>query len=1167
MMTSVPELIVNSLNELKEEELKTFKWHLKNDGPHSTSELENADVLDTVDKIVACYGQEESVKITVNILRKMNHNHLAEQLENKLKEVSVPNASVQMSSPVNTGVSVDVNAENENHTEKQDGIGLQDFLTMHKNNIKEKAEPIFEGKRGNGANLDDVFTELFITEGDIKDVNHEHEILKIDDAFKTQKLQDKPINCNDIFNLLRQNSKKNIVLTKGIAGIGKTVSVHKFILDWAEGKANQDIDCMFLLPFRDVNSIKDKEISLHELLKKFYPELKEMEKTKLYTDYKLVFVFDGLDESRLPLNFESGMLTSVEERSSVDELFTNLVKGNLLPSSLVWVTSRPTAANQIAPEYVGLFTEVRGFTDKQKADYFRKRIKDKTQASKIISHIKSSRSLYIMCHIPVFCWITATVLQNILIENDTEDIETTLTEMYIHFLIVHLNIKSQKYDAKFERERTKLLESNKTMIVKLAKLAFEQLKKGNIVFYEEDLNECGIDVIEDSEFIGMIAEIFKKEDGLHEMKVFSFVHLSVQEFLAALYVFLCYLNKNMEELQFFIEKPHKHITLHDLILKAFVKATKSQRGHLDLFLRFLVGISLVSSQKLLKGLNTHTEDTTQSITTITKHIKQIQICEMPVEASINYFYCLLELKDQSLLKEIQGSLSSDTHSEVELSPSMCSVLVYELLMSEKVLDEFNMKAIKTLPNGYKRLVPAVRGCRKAIFDSCGLSSQCCEIVASALQSKSPLKELDLSNNDLQDSGVKLLSDALKSPHCTLEILRLAGCRVTARCCESLALALQSKSLLRELDMSNNDLQDSGVKLLSDALTSTNCTMEILRLSICNLTGQCCKGLVSALQSSKSLLRELDLSNNDLQDSGVKLLSDAMKNTKCKLEILRLSGCMVTEVGCCYLASALSSNPSHLIELDLSYNHPEESGVKMLTERFNDPNCKLDKLNVEHGGESMITTGLNKYFCDLTLDPNTANTLLILSEGNRKVTRVAEKQSYPDHPERFEKCPQVLCRESLTGRCYWEAEWRGLRIADISVAYKGISRIGESGACVFGRNENSWNLACSNKSFGVWHSKTGTFVRAPSPPSNRIGVYLDWPAGFLSFYNISDSYTFTHIYTFNTTFTEPLYAGFGVHYLNSSAGLVTQGASPPCPPNKGIGEPLAPPAPTVFGIGD
>ncbi|KAL0194597.1 hypothetical protein M9458_008169, partial [Cirrhinus mrigala] len=565
---------------------------------------------------------------------------------------------------------------------------------------------------------------LFITEGNMKDVNQEHEILKTDDALKTQKSQDKPIKCEDIFNELRKKNEEKIVLTKGVAGIGKTVSVQKFILDWAEEKNSQDIDCVFLLPFREINMIKDREISFHEFLLEFYPELKDLEKSKFYTKSKLAFIFDGLDESRLPLNFNSRSLNTVDERSSVDVLFMNLVKGNLLPSALVWVTSRPAAANQIPPRYVGLFTEVRGFSDQQKEEYFRKRIRDKSLADRIIKHIKTSRSLYIMCHIPVFCWITATVFQHILIETNVEIISTTLTEMYIHFLLIQMNMKNQKFDEQEERQRTKLLHSNREMILKLAKLAFEQLKKENIVFYEEDLKACGIDVSEGTEFTGMIAEIFKKEDGLYKTKVFSFVHLSVQEFLAAVHVFICYLNKNMRELQFFFEDSQttvrqklqlffRIVKFHELTKSATDKAMQSQRGHLDLFLRFLMGISLESSQNLLKGLITRTQDTTESIRQTTEYIKQLQNNNISDEAAVNLFYCLLELKDHSLYEEIQSYLSSDKHPGRKLSSSMCTVLTSVLLMSEKVLDEFNPKRFTSQEN-YERLVPAVRCCRKAL---------------------------------------------------------------------------------------------------------------------------------------------------------------------------------------------------------------------------------------------------------------------------------------------------------------------------------------------------------------------------------------------------------------------------------------------------------------------
>ncbi|KAF4116642.1 hypothetical protein G5714_004131 [Onychostoma macrolepis] len=1022
----------------------------------------------------------------------------------------------------------------EKHTEKQDLI-LKKFLETHKSNMKKKAERIFEGTEEHEADLQAVYTELFITEGDMKEVHQEREILNIDDAFKkNKKTQKKTVKCNDIFTLLRENNEKKIVLTKGVAGIGKTVSVHKFILDWAEAEANKAIHCVFLLPFREINCIKDKKFNLHEFLLVFNDELKNMEKSKLYDECKLAFIFDGLDESRLPLNFKSETLNTVEKRSSVDVLFRSLVKRTLLPSSLVWVTSRPAAANQIPPRYVGLFTEVRGFTDQQKEQYFRKRITDETLADRIISHIKMSRSLYIMCHIPVFCWITATVLQDLLINNSEENISTTLTEMYIHFLLIQMNMKNQKYDKNTERESTKNLDSNREMILKLAKLAFEQLKQENIVFYEEDLKACGIDVSKDTEFTGMIAEIFKKENVLHYKKVFSFVHLSVQEFLAAVHVFLCYLNKNMQELQFFFDKPDENITLQKLLQKAVGKAMESQKGHLDLFLRFLMGVTLKSSQNLLTGLITHTEDTTVSIRQTTQYIKQEQDkSSISDEDLVNLFYCLLELKDHSLYEEIQRYLISDEHPGRKLSSSMCTVLTYVLLMSEKVLDEFNPKRYTSSQSGFTRLVPAVRCCRKALFDGCGLDEKCCETVSSALQSSdSHLTELDLGSNHLQDS-VKLLYDGLKSTHCQLNTLRLYGCNLTAQSCESLSSALQSSnSRLTELDLSNNDLQDSGVKHLSDGLKSPNCQLEILRFSICNLTSQSCESLSSALQSSNSRLRELDLSNNDLEDSGVKLLSDGLKRN-CKLQILRLSGCMVTEEGCGYLSSALSSNPSHLRELDLSYNHPGDSGVKLLSEKLKN----LDKLIVDHGGESRITAGLHKYSHQFTLDLNTVNKLLHLSDNNRVITNTDTVQPYPDHPDRFDVW-QVLCRESVCGRCYWEIEWRGDNVC-ISVSYKSISRKGGDDDCRFGGNDQSWSLFCYPGGYSFMHnniwthlpvkpiiSRTGVFVDDDDDDDvSRVGVYVDHGAGILSFYNVSD--TMRHIHTEQTTFTQPLYPGFTV----------------------------------------
>ncbi|KAJ8250100.1 hypothetical protein COCON_G00233160 [Conger conger] len=651
-----------------------------------------------------------------------------------------------------------------------------------------------------------------------------------------------------------------------------------------------------------------------QLLQHYFPQLKEIKSVE-GDEVKVVFIFDGLDECRLPLHFQSNEICcDITKSSSVDVLLTNLIKGNLLPSALLWITSRPAAANQIPPECIHQVTEVRGFNDPQKEEYFRKRIRDQKQASRIISHIQSSRSLYIMCHIPVFCWISATVLETMLGKVKRRDLPKTLTEMYTHFLLIQTNVKNLKYRGSDETN-PKMSASDTEIILKLGQLAFVQLEKGNLIFYEEDLRDSGIDVSEASVYSGVCTEIFKKERGLGQEKVYCFVHLSIQEYLAALFVFHSCVNENRNVLRAEESKPHSgrvqlselHETavdqaldsedtyldpLSELHRRAVDQALQSKNGHLDLFLRFLLGLSLDSIQPLLGGLLTQTgsrspgpdpqtekgrrsdvgqwitkffqklltqtENRSESIKETVQYIKEKIKSESSAERTINLFHCLNELNDNSAVKEIQNSLRSGKLSDKELEPHQCSALAFVLLMSEEVLDEFDLKTYNTSEAGRHRLVPVVRNCRKAILNSCNLSEESCGIVASALQSSnSPLRDLDLSSNNLGDAGVKLLCAGLMSPNCKLQ----------------------------RLDLSSNNLGDAGVKLLCAGLMSPNCKLQRLGLGWCNLTEGCCDVLASVLRSPHSELSDLELRDNELQDSGVRALSAGLEDPHCKLQRL------------------------------------------------------------------------------------------------------------------------------------------------------------------------------------------------------------------------------------------------------------------------------------------
>nr|WPK86666.1 NLRC3-like protein isoform_X13 [Sebastes schlegelii] len=769
--------------------------------------------------------------------------------------------------------------------------GLQEVVDEHKISLKERCEHVTEGtdETGSGTLLNRIYTELYITEGQSEEVNTQHEVKQLETASKKKTLHDAPIKCQDIFKALPdQQGHIRVVLTNGVAGVGKTFSVLKFTLDWAEDLENQDVSLVVLLSFRELNLIRDEQYSLLMLLRVFHPTLQKVTAEKLAV-CKVLFIFDGLDESRLSLDFNNNEVVSdVTQKSSVNVLLTNLIQGNLLPSALVWITSRPAAANQIPPACVDRVTEVRGFTDAQKEEYFRRRVSDEELSSRIISHIKTSRSLHIMCLIPVFCWITATVLDHMLTTDQRGELPKTLTDMYSHFLLVQTKRKKQKYGEGRETSPQELTEADREVLLKLGRLAFEHLEKGNIMFYQEDLERCGLDVTEASVYSGVCTEIFKRESVIFQKTVYCFVHLSIQEFLAAIYMIHCYTNRNTKVLEDFLGRRYVHSTLDDFLKRAMEKSLESRNGHLDLFVRFLHGLSLESNQKLLGGLLGQTDNSPEIIQRIINNLKKMNRDNTSPDRSINIFHCLTEMNDHSVHQEIQEFLKSENRSEKELSEIHCSALAYMLQMSEEVLDDLNLKKYKTTPGGRLRLIPAVRNCRKVVLSDCGLSDTHCEVVASALKSNpSHLRELDLSENkDLKDSGVKLLSAALESPNCRLETLRLIGCSLSEISCASLASALKSNpSHLRELDPSNNNLQDSGVKLLCGFLESPHCRLETLGLWNCSLSEISCASLASALKSNPSHLRELNLRGNKLKDSDVKLLSDLVESPHCRLETL------------------------------------------------------------------------------------------------------------------------------------------------------------------------------------------------------------------------------------------------------------------------------------------
>ncbi|XP_053732844.1 NACHT, LRR and PYD domains-containing protein 3-like isoform X5 [Synchiropus splendidus] len=1297
-----------------------------------------------------------------------------------------------------------------------------------KRSLQKKFHSVFEGvaKAGNSAPLNQIYTELYITEGGIDQVNQEHEVRQIEAATRNQTRAETTIRLEDLFKASPEREGPiRSLLTKGVAGIGKTLLTQKLTLDWAEDKAHQNFQLMFPFTFRELNLLKEKQLSLVELVHRFFPETKDSGLSS-FERVQVLFILDGLDECRLPLDFNSRVLTEATESTSVDVLLTNLIRGKLLPSAHLWMTTRPAAANQIPPECVDMVTEVRGFTDLQKEEYFRKRFRDEEQTT-IISHIQSSRSLHIMCHIPIFCWITATVLEDMLKSRESGELPKTLTKMYIHFLVVQAKVKQLKYHGGAGTDTVWDPESRK-MIKSLGKLAFEQLQRGNLIFYESDLTECGIDITAAAVYSGVFTQIFREERGLYQDKVFCFIHLSLQEFLAALHVHLKFFISGVNLLQSQQTCENKHHP-EQFYQRAINEAVESPTGHLDLFLRFLLGLSLQSSQSLLPGLLPQTGSSSWTQQNTAELIKKKINEKVSPERIINLFHCLSEVKDTSLVEQLQQQLRSGRLSSEELSPAQWSTLVSILLSSEEDLEVFDLKKYSASDKALDRLLLVVQASKTVLLRDCQLSERSCSLLSSVLSSpssrltqldlshnymydsalkllcaglkspdchletlslsmcflsersgsllssvlsspssrltqldlshnyslkdpgveqlcaglKSPhchletlrlsgcllsersgsllssvlsspssrltqldlsyninlkdpgvellcaglktphchletlslircdlsersgsllssvlsspssrLTQLDLSHNnlkdpgveqlcaglksphchletlslircdmsersgsllssvlsspssrltqldlsynydlkdpgvellcaglksphcrletlslircflsersgfhlssvlsspssrltqldlshsyELKDPGVELLCAGLKSPHCHLETLRLSRCQLSERSGSLLSSVLSSpSSRLTQLDLSHNyGLKDPGVKLLCAGLKSPHCHLETLSLSWCFLSERSCSLLSSVLSSTSSRLTQLDLSHNIfLKDPGVELLCAGLKSPHCHLETLSLSGCRISESGCAFLASALTSNPSHLRELDLSFNHPGGPGLELLSAGLESPDWRLETLRLDHCGPQRLRAGVERYFRPLSLDPDTADRRLLLSNNNSMVELVTEDQDYLDHDDRFERCPQVMSRDAVTGPCYWELEWRGRVSVAVTLRRDG----GKEDESEFGRNHYSWSLSCSDDAgYKVCHNKRETVIES-SEVSHRLGVLLNCPPGFLGFFRVSSGVQ-THLCAFPTP-TEPLYLGFGLGEVPSSGSSV------------------------------
>ncbi|XP_072893968.1 NACHT, LRR and PYD domains-containing protein 3-like [Hemitrygon akajei] len=740
----------------------------------------------------------------------------------------------------------------------------------------------------------------------------------------------------------------------GVAGIGKTTMVQKIVYDWATGKIYQQFQFVFSFKFRDLNTI-NCTINLANLVLIFYPYLGNVLKSLWKNPEGLLFIFDGLDEFNDRIDFADSRrnteprstCTDPEFRCKVPDIVYSLIQHKLLPGCSVLVTTRPTALHLLKKAEIRVRAEILGFSGEERKEYFIRHFEDQTVAEAVFKHVEENEILYTMSYNPSYCWILALTLGPFFTQNvrDPQRVPKTITQLYSYYIYNILKNHGRE------------IENPRDVLLRVGQMAFRGVAEKKIVFTDGDLINY---ILQPSQFLsGFLMELLEREDSALSV-VYTFPHLTIQEFVAAVAQFL---------------NPHPGD-----ILKFLTKAHNTSDGRFEVFLRFVAGLSNpMTVRGLEEFLGPFPYQTTCRVIDWVKEEVKRQSGNTESEAGkrslLNTLHYLFESQNRGLAQDTLESVETLSFSGMTLTPIDCAVLSHaigfcdtiklldlenchiqcegiqrlgpglhkgqELRLGENKLGDSGVKLVSAaLPNPECKI-------QKLELGYVGLTDCGAEDLASALSTNQTLTELNLSGNELGDSGVKLVTAALRKSECKIQKLWLYGVGLTDSGAEDLASALSTNQTLTELELSGNELGDSGVKLVSASLRNPECKIQKLELVDVGLTDSGTDDLASALRTNSSLT-ELGLSGNELGDSGVKLVSAALRNPECKIQKLGLYGVGLTDSGAEDLASALSTNQT-LTELDLSVNELGDSGVKLVSAALRNPECKIQKLELRDVG--------------------------------------------------------------------------------------------------------------------------------------------------------------------------------------------------------------------------
>ncbi|XP_067396472.1 NACHT, LRR and PYD domains-containing protein 6 [Emydura macquarii macquarii] len=946
---TLTDILLQVLEDLEKKDFKKFKHKLSDfdyEGKRKIprSKLENADEMDVANLLIQFYGEDSAANVAIEIFDKIGLKNYAVELQEEKERVVVQSQSTRSLS-----------------------VGTLSFKTTHdfkpkfKDHIREKYQLIEERNNqvGDCVELNTRFTKLLIVKEHHDQKEKTHEIrAKGKEHAEIMAKRASSTKLETLFDAdgSRRTQLRTIVL-QGAAGIGKTMLAKKLMVDWAFGKLYPGkFDYIFYINSREMNCISEFQ-SLADLILNNCPDRNAPIKDIFVNPEKLLFIIDGFDVLKFSFDQqESSLCTDPCQRKPVEIILSSLLRKTILPKSFLIITTRPTALDKLRKclKFPHIAT-ILGFSEDDRKEYFRKFFANQIQAKQALDFVKDNEMLFTMCFAPIVCWILCTVMkQQMESGEDLAKSSKTTTSVYMLFLSSLLDNHSNSK------------ESIHTELKKLCSLAADGILNNKILFEEEDAKKHGLDG-SDIQSLFLTKNMFQKDIGFES--VYSFIHLSFQEFFAALFYVL------VEDK----EKGCGSMTLKKDVNEILKKYGISRDNSFTLTVRFLFGllnkertnhtekifgckISTEIKQNLLKWFES-TAKTSYGLTFKSSQEKRFQL---------ELLHCLYEIQDEEFVKSAMDHFQEiglrkinftkidhmvlsfcikNCRNEQSLSLNDCTFGLEEReerrgsVLRKLVPWELEEEEPKFSPP--RLLCQALKdpGCKlkKISLGCCHLTSACCEDLASALKTNQSLKELDLSGNKLGDTGIKLLCKGLKQKNCSVQKLGLRGRSLTATSWSDLTSVLTTNQSLIELDLSYSKWGDIGVKLLYKALKHPNCKLQKIKLECCLLTAACCGDLASVLGTNQTLT-ELDLRNNELRDSGVKQLCAGLNRENCKIQKLILSNCYFTGACCGALSAVLSKNKS-LSELDLCYNKLGDAGMKLLCDGLKQPGCKLQKLGL------------------------------------------------------------------------------------------------------------------------------------------------------------------------------------------------------------------------------